>query len=160
MQAVQALLQAFEDQDGNLRRFVIVPLVDNGFWVVVRIDRVHCKVIVADPRELMVRRRHPLVGQLVLTLKKALKRQWVVEALGVDILPRTEHQHLSAVLACLNMACWLVFTNKRQRDEQIYTEVFTYSVDSYFMQKARHFISHVIYQYGRHRIQLVADYLV
>ena len=64
------------------------------------------------------------------------------------------------MLACLNIACWLVFTNKRQRDDQIYAEVFAYSVDTDFMRKARHFISHVVYQYGRHRVQLIADQFV
>ena len=131
-------------------------MVDDGYWVVVRVDRIHCKVIVADPRELIVKHRHPLVKPLVNALTKCKKRKWETEAIAVDDLPRSGEKLYSAILACLNIGCWAVFKNKKQLELQLYTEVFTYSTDNHFMLKARHFISRVIYEYGKHRRELVA----
>ena len=142
--AVEWLEQAFKYDEKTTNRFLVIPLVDNGFWVVVRVDRVHSKVIIADPRELVIKKRHPLVGPLVDALKTAMNRAWKIDVLGADRLPQTAQKSYSAILACLNIACWALFTNKRQREDQNYVEVFTYSTDSYFMQKARHFISRVI----------------
>ena len=142
------LNEAFYFDKKTLNRFVLVPLVDNDYWVVVRIDRIHCKLIVADPREAIIRKRHPMVDPLLALLKKVLKRKWEVESLPEAILPRSGDKLYSAVLACLNIACWALFCNKRQRDTENYVEVFTYTTDRHFMQKARHFISRAIYTYG------------
>ena len=138
-------------------RFLLVPLVDNDFWVVVRIDRFHCKLIVADPREAVILTRHPLVGPLHTALKQAMKRQWLVESVPREWLPRSDEPLYSAPLVCLNLACWAVFTNKTQRDEQIYADVFGYSIDRCFMQKVRHFVSRTIFNYAAHGTEIVAD---
>ena len=85
--AIEWLEQAFKYDERTTNRFLMIPLVDNGFWVVVRVDRAHSKVILADPRELVVKKRHPLVGPLVDALKVVMKRAWQVQLLSPEILP-------------------------------------------------------------------------
>ena len=79
-------------------------------------DRQHCRIIVADPREAIIRRNHPLVSKLHTALKQAVKRKWEVEVLSGELVPRTDDRGYSGILACLNVACWALFTNKNQRD--------------------------------------------
>jgi len=155
--AAQCLRDCFKADEHSQFRFLLVPLVDNDFWAVVRIDRKQGKLRVADPREAVILKRHPLVGPLLTALKLVLKKPWVVEVLGGTVLPRTAVKKYSGVLACLNIACWALFRNQHQLDNQDYSEVFGYAVDKPFMQKARHFISRTVYEYGKHSTEVVAQ---
>lgn len=66
----------------------------------------------------------------------------------------------SAVLMCMNLACFAVFSNKRHFLDQKYAQVFGYTADMEFLKKARIFIGHVVYEYAVKMNHIAAKTLV
>ena len=75
--AVHNLAGVLQDDECNLVKFLIVPLHLNDAWVVVRVDFQHCKLFVADSRDQVIRKQHPLVSSLLVALKavKLMKKK-------------------------------------------------------------------------------------